>query len=282
MGRVDSIGRVDSVEEWGNIRACRLPFDPKKLPIPLSTCACENALLRSIDGSPWFARWANGTGLGGRRQHKVVSLDTLYMQALVLEPVFLCKVRTLSQRTGHISSCEFDAPSHTPHGDAEPGVDPESAIMSVNEEVGVGGVSATPRQMWEADMEACLLKNVDRTVEKLSRVYKSEVWMLLDVVRSCIVVDTIEEMNHVVKLIVEDQEIRVLRVQNRMSMGYDARNSCGYRDILVNCCIHTPFTCQIGLCNHVCELQIILKSFMILKTQDGHKRYVMFRNKRCA
>ena len=29
--------------------------------------------------------------------------------------------------------------------------------------------------------------------------------MLLDVVRSCIVVDTIEEMNHVVKLIVEDQ-----------------------------------------------------------------------------
>jgi hypothetical protein len=301
-----------------------------------------------------------------RIQQKIDNLDTLYMQAIVLEPVFLQKVHSLSQLTEHSSGGNPDVASHTSQRDAEPGIAPVDSLVPVDEVAGVGGVSTMQRQIWEVDTETSLLKSVDRTVEKLSRVYKvlvsflcpfssreiaslvravleyrfnisvprfstethtcllvlvqSEVWMLLDVVRSCIVVDTIEEMNHVVKLIVEDQvcakvsvlvrahvlvtlcqrgwsmgsthssvslclcallaavmvlhdvhacvlsarlhfqELRVLRVQNRMSMDYDARNSCGYRDILVNLCIHTPFTCQLGLCNHVCELQIILKS----------------------
>jgi len=68
--------------------------------------------------------------------------------------------------------------------------------------------------------------------------------------------------------------------QNRMSKGYDPRASCGYRDVMVNLCINTPLTHQLGLSRHVCELQIILKTFMVLKSQDGHKRYVKFRDKR--
>lgn len=126
-----------------------------------------------------------------------------------------------------------------------------------------------------------LLKSVDRSVEKLTRVYRGQVSMLLDVVRDCIVVDNVEAMLHVLQRMVQDPEIKLLRVHNRMSQDYHSRDSCGYRDILANFCINTPLTCQMGLSAHVCELQIVLKRFMVHKTNNGHKRYRDFRNKRC-
>ena len=66
-----------------------------------------------------------------------------------------------------------------------------------------------------------------------------------------------------------------------MSDNYDARQTGGYRDCLVNVRIKTELTKKLGLDNHVCELQLILKQFMVHRTLDGHKRYVAFRNKRC-
>jgi len=46
---------------------------------------------------------------------------------------------------------------------------------------------------------------VDRSVEKLARVYRGQVWMLLDIVRDCIVVDDVNSMRHLLALFVEDQ-----------------------------------------------------------------------------
>jgi len=46
---------------------------------------------------------------------------------------------------------------------------------------------------------------VDRSVEKLARVYRGQVWMLLDIVRDCIVVDDVNSMRHLLALLVEDQ-----------------------------------------------------------------------------
>lgn len=131
------------------------------------------------------------------------------------------------------------------------------------------------------ESEKSLLKSVDRGVEKLARVYRGQVCMLLDVVRDCIVVDEIKTMHRILKLMVQDQEIQLLRVNNRMSQHYNSRDSCGYRDVLINFSINTPLTRQLGLSAHVCEVQIILKRFMVHKSENGHKRYVDFRNTRC-
>jgi len=46
---------------------------------------------------------------------------------------------------------------------------------------------------------------VDRSVEKLARVYRGQVWMLLDIVRDCIVVDDVNSMRRILALLVEDQ-----------------------------------------------------------------------------
>jgi len=127
-----------------------------------------------------------------------------------------------------------------------------------------------------------LLKSVDRSVEKLARVYRGQVWMLLDIVRDSIVVDDVASVCRFLALCVEDQEIQVLRVKNRMSPSYNSRESCGYRDVLINFCLNTPLTRQLGLSDHVCEAQIILKRFYEQKSDNGHKRYVVFRNKNCV
>jgi len=50
------------------------------------------------------------------------------------------------------------------------------------------------------------------------------------------------------------------------------------RDYLINLRIETNETCGLGLEGHVCELQLILKDFALVKTKLGHRRYVTYRN----
>ena len=179
-----------------------------------------------------------GTSFG---RQKLDSLDTLYMQAIMLEPIFLCKMLEIGQRCSCPSSLALiqpfsaEAVGSAPNGDCDVFAESSPSAFS-------------------------LIKSVDRAVQKLARVYQSQACMLLDVVRDCIVVDTIAQMHQIMRDISEDKDIRVLRVQNRMSKEYDPRDSCGYRDVMVNLCINTPLTHQLGLSRHVCELQIILKT----------------------
>jgi hypothetical protein len=44
---------------------------------------------------------------------------------------------------------------------------------------------------------------------------------------------------------------------------------------------HAFFLSGLGINRHVCELQLTLKEFVALRSLDGHKRYVAFRNTRC-
>jgi hypothetical protein len=54
-----------------------------------------------------------------------------------------------------------------------------------------------------------------------------------------------------------------------------------WADVLVNVQVNSHVTRMLGLAQHVCELQLILKDFMLQTTLEGHKRYVKFRNLRC-
>jgi len=185
------------------------------------------------------------------------SLDTLYLQACTLEPIFNFKVQQLSKS----ASGEF-----------------LSRLANYCSGADADNFHFVTAEQWNRRGG---LKPIDRAIEKLTRAYHGNVSLLLDVVRQCIVFESIQDLLKAMRSIQDDGELEVLRIKNRMSQKYDARHSRGYRDCLVNLRIKTELTKKLGLDNHVCELQLILKQFMVHRTLEGHKRYVAFRNKRC-
>ena len=178
------------------------------------------------------------------------SLDTLYFQAYLLEPIFNHKVKQIAVA----AKGEF--------------LDP------VNEESG----AFVAAEEWETTGMA--IKSVDRSIEKLTRCYQGNPAHLFDVCRACMVLDSMEDLLKAMRLIADDPQLQIVRVKNRFSHSYDASESAGYRDVLVNLCISNAVTQKFGLALHICELQLSLKRFMIHRTADGHKRYVAYRNKR--
>jgi hypothetical protein len=64
------------------------------------------------------------------------------------------------------------------------------------------------------------LKSVDRSVEKLARVYKGNVSLLLDVVRQCIVFQSVTDMLEALRIIKADVDVDVVRIKNRMCKRY--------------------------------------------------------------
>ena len=182
------------------------------------------------------------------------SLDSLYMQAYLMEPIFSHKVHQIAL----LAQAAFLAP----------GILPDT-----------GAHTFVAAEEW--DPKRTMLKSVDRSIEKISRSYQGDVAPLVDVCRACMVLQDIEHINKVIRLIADDPQLQIVRVKNRLSRNYDSSGSAGYRDVLVNLRISNGLTQTFGLEQHVCELQLSLEQFMILRKAEGHKRYVEYRNKRC-
>ncbi len=188
------------------------------------------------------------------KEDSIQSLDLLYAQAMMLNPIFQNKV----QQIALASSGFFN--------------------VTLSSDRNESSISFTPACDWH---RKGVLKLVDRVIEKVVRSYKGDVSRICDIVRQCIAFDAVPDICRAIQAIDADPEIQVLRIKNRMSPVYDPRLSCGYRDVLLNVCIDSPLTRKLGLFKHVCELQLILKPFVRYKTIEGHKRYVDFRNRRC-
>ena len=184
----------------------------------------------------------------------ILSLDLLYAQAMLINPIF----QTTVQQIALASSGFF--------------------LVTLGSDRNDSNISFTSACDWH---RKGVLKRVDRVIEKAVRSYKGDVSRICDIVRQCIAFDAVHDICRAIQAIDADPEIQVVRIKNRMSPVYDARLSCGYRDVLLNVCIDSPLTRKLGLFKHVCELQLILKSFVHYKTIEGHKRYVEFRNRRC-
>ena len=236
--------------------------------------------LAAVAGRQWIPMLLRRSTSPNQMQ-RISSLDQLYIQAAVLEPLFLNKVRDIA----HASSGMFllrNLPS-----DRTGSVDASTQDDTAANEGVVS--SQRPRYVaWDHAQhlqrmttgEGILLKSVDRIIEKLTRSLGCDVAVILDLVRQCIVFDTVTDILSAIQFMCNDPEIQVQRIKNRLSASYDA-SIFGYRDILVNCCITSRAAHQLRLSGHVCELQLILRQFMDHKTLEGHKRYVEFRNKRC-
>mmetsp|Transcript_31199 Transcript_31199/g.79091 ORF Transcript_31199/g.79091 Transcript_31199/m.79091 type:complete len:245 (-) Transcript_31199:196-930(-) len=122
------------------------------------------------------------------------------------------------------------------------------------------------------------IKGPGRAFEKVLRSYGGDTSRLLDLCRQSIVFEAVSDLEQCLGMIAADTDVKILRIKNRLSEKLSGKNSCGYRDLLINLRIPTEETSALGLDTHVCEVQLILKGFAELKTLTGHRRYVQYRN----
>ena len=119
------------------------------------------------------------------------------------------------------------------------------------------------------------LKKRERAMEKIVRIYSSDVSKILDIVRQSIIFDSVADLTSCLCVISEDEDVELVRVKNRLDRRYDASATAGYRDVLLNLRFLSAKW-------YVCELQLVLREHAELKTDSGHSRYVSWRNALCT
>ncbi|EKX46509.1 hypothetical protein GUITHDRAFT_107714 [Guillardia theta CCMP2712] len=218
-------------------------------------------MLRKSQGGSFSLRVPSKSVWPLSKDPRVVSLDQLYAQAVFADPIFRKKVQELAEESRGL----FPA---LPSGS-------EGLVECI------GWREAKEDEELQQRIRWAPMKSVDRAVEKLVRSYNNDVSRLLDVVRQCIVFEQLEDLCECLERILGDPEIVVMRIKNRLDPSFDARTTGGYRDVAVNLRVVTERTRELGVAGHVCELQLLVKGFMDLRTTEGHKRYVAYRNLRC-
>ncbi len=88
-----------------------------------------------------------------------------------------------------------------------------------------------------------------------------DVSRLIDICRQSIVFQDLSGIACCLAAIHKDDEIRVMRVKNRMDTSYDSSCSAGYRDVALNLRIVNNETKDLGVETHVCEVQLIHRAF---------------------
>lgn len=178
----------------------------------------------------------------------VTSLDQLYVQAQGLSPILKRKVQTWA--------------SHSNGG------------FPLRD----GGLAwARPGDV-PGNVKWAKLKSPKRAIEKAVRSYDGgDVSRLLDICRQQIIFRNLADLRMCLEKVKQDSEVSVVRVKNRLS---DEGSSQGYRDIALNVRVVSDSTCRLGVEGHVCEVQLLMHSFYALKSDEGHKRYVTYRNLR--
>mmetsp|Transcript_28580 Transcript_28580/g.71958 ORF Transcript_28580/g.71958 Transcript_28580/m.71958 type:complete len:448 (-) Transcript_28580:264-1607(-) len=124
------------------------------------------------------------------------------------------------------------------------------------------------------------LKSVTRATEKVLRNYEGDVSMLLDICRETIVFESSCDLASCLLALLGDEDVKVLRVKNRLRESYDSSRTAGYRNVSVNLRLVSETTIACGVDTHVCELQLLLLPFAQLKGSQGHKNYIAYRDVR--
>ena len=88
----------------------------------------------------------------------------------------------------------------------------------------------------------------------------------------------IQNMITALKRIRKDPSVVVLQAKNRISDEYDALMSGGYRNLSLSLVVVDNITMAKNVDAHICELQLGLAEIDRLKKEEGHMRYVSFRD----
>jgi hypothetical protein len=114
------------------------------------------------------------------------------------------------------------------------------------------------------------VKKIPRAINKVWRCYGGHPRRLTDVVRSSIEYSNVEGALQGLRQVQACPGYRILRIKNRFARGYDARKSAGYRDLSMN-------LRELGS-GFVVELQFHLDKMIAIKSDEGHQRYVVYRD----
>jgi hypothetical protein len=126
----------------------------------------------------------------------------------------------------------------------------------------------------------CPVKKRDRVIQKLYRTYNGDATRILDLVRSAITFEHMEDLLTCLTHIRKDPRVAILNVKNRFTTDYDGQISAGYRNVALNLALVDEHTLRLGVEFHIAELQLGLKIMDDLKNDVGHANYVRFRNAR--
>jgi hypothetical protein len=138
----------------------------------------------------------------------IASLDQLFSQAACLDVLLRKKVRELAL----ISNGLFPIPQKD--GDWKVLFCRYKDFVSIP---GCGEIA------WTA------VKSPERALEKLLRSYGNDPSRLLDLCREGIVFNTVEDLVCCVRALLNDEEIRVVRIKNRLDMDVDSALAAGFR-----------------------------------------------------
>merc|ERR1712048_991030 len=110
------------------------------------------------------------------------------------------------------------------------------------------------------------------------RSYIGDASRVTDLVRGSIVYQNIEELLAGLRVVVADESVRIQRIKNRFARGYNSTCSAGYRDVCIVLRLQSSETLASGTNLHLCELQLHLSAISDVKSEEGHRRYVQWRN----
>jgi hypothetical protein len=77
----------------------------------------------------------------------------------------------------------------------------------------------------------------------------------VDLCRQSIIFDNLHDIALCLATMRTDPEIQIVRVKNRLDPGYNAAESGGYRDVMVNLKLLGNNVEELGLDGHVCEVE---------------------------
>ena len=113
------------------------------------------------------------------------------------------------------------------------------------------------------------LKALPRTIAKTLEKYGGDFSRLTDLARMTLVCTTLAAARGVLEAMASDSAIQIMLIKNRLMLEYDASDTGGYRDMLINVrCLAT---------GHIFEVQITLEAFYKIKSSGGHVSYRMAR-----
>eukprot|EP00291_Cryptomonas_curvata_P000851 CAMPEP_0172185550 /NCGR_PEP_ID=MMETSP1050-20130122/20237_1 /TAXON_ID=233186 /ORGANISM="Cryptomonas curvata, Strain CCAP979/52" /LENGTH=748 /DNA_ID=CAMNT_0012859559 /DNA_START=169 /DNA_END=2415 /DNA_ORIENTATION=- len=215
----------------------------------------------------WCTSWSRDLA-DNTVQHpfkQVKSLDQLFVQALCLNPILQNKVQAWALASRGCFPCK--QPEH--HDD--------SSTVFIRY-ADVAKISESEAAAIQDNLKWPNVKSKLRTTEKLARSYGQDVSRLVDLCRQNIVFCDTQDIATCLHTIRMDPDILVVRIKNRLDISYNASMSAGYRDVMINLRISNELTKALGVDRHLCEVQLIPLLFAELKNNEGHQRYITFRN----
>jgi len=160
------------------------------------------------------------------------TLDQLYAQAVLLDPIFRVQIQRLAGM-----SCGY-FPVAVPHS----ATSTELRLWSELEQ----DTAARARLRWPE------IKHVDMAIQKMAIHYHGSTSQLVDVVRQRIVFDSLADICKCLEIITNDPDLEIVRFKNRFDPRKDALRTVGYRDVVVILRVVTLLTTRLGVAGHRC------------------------------